>query len=135
MAKPGMLPRVNRYSAEFKIQAVKLTYIDGVQVKDVAEALDIHPYMLSRWRKDAREGRIALDAAKSGGKTKRERTELARLTRERRSTERELKRYAELKRSHALLEQEHALLKAIRFTSARDRTSSRSSPRKGTTSA
>ena len=136
MAKPGRLPTVNRYSAEFKLQAVKLTQLDGVQVKDVAEALDIHPYMLSKWRKDVREGRIALDAASSTGKTKRDRAELDRLKRERKRSESELKRYAELKRAHALLEQEHALLKkAIRFTSVRNRTSSSSSKRKGAASA
>lgn len=32
--------------------------LNGVQVQDVAEALDIHPFMLSRWRREAREGRI-----------------------------------------------------------------------------
>ena len=136
MAKPGRLPRTNRYTAEFKLQAVKLTLIDGVQVKDVAEALDIHPYMLSRWRTEAREGKLALDAAKSSGRTKRDKAELARLSRERRASERELKRYAELKRAHALLEEEHELLKkAIRFTSDRNRTSSPSSKRKASGSA
>ncbi|MEX0875615.1 MAG: hypothetical protein WD646_14370 [Actinomycetota bacterium] len=45
------------------------------------------------------------------GKSKRDRADFDRLKRERRSTERELKRYAELKRAHALLELEHALLK------------------------
>ena len=29
-----------------------------LQVKDVAEALDVHPFMLSKWTKDYREGRI-----------------------------------------------------------------------------
>lgn len=28
----------------------------GVEVQTVAHALDIHPFMLSRWRKDARDG-------------------------------------------------------------------------------
>jgi transposase len=49
--------KVHRYSAEFKLKAVKLSQIEGVQVQDVADALDIHPFMLSRWRKEAREGR------------------------------------------------------------------------------
>jgi hypothetical protein len=39
--------KVHRYSAEFKLKAVKLSDLGGVQVKDVAEALDIHPFMLS----------------------------------------------------------------------------------------
>src|SRR5439155_21805429 len=28
----------------------------GVQVQTVADALDIHPFMLSRWRKEVRDG-------------------------------------------------------------------------------
>ena len=40
--------KVHRYSAEFKLKAVKLSDLAGVQVKDVAEALDIHRSMLSR---------------------------------------------------------------------------------------
>lgn len=40
--------KVHRYSAEFKLKAVKLSDLAGVQVKDFAEALDIHRSMLSR---------------------------------------------------------------------------------------
>ncbi len=58
------MPRYNnprktwRYTNEFKVKAVQLTYLDGVQIKKVAETLDIHPFMLSRWRKEYREGKI-----------------------------------------------------------------------------
>ena len=45
--------KIHRYSIEFKSKAVSLSNLAGVQVKDVAEALDIHPFMLSRWRKEA----------------------------------------------------------------------------------
>lgn len=38
--------KVSRYTHEFKLKAVKLTELEGVQVKDVAEALEIHPWML-----------------------------------------------------------------------------------------
>ena len=48
--------KVQRYSLEVKIKAVKLSQLEGVQVQAVAEALDIHPFMLSKWRKEAREG-------------------------------------------------------------------------------
>lgn len=41
-----------RYTDEFKATAVALSFVGGVQSKDVAEALDIHPLMLSRWRKE-----------------------------------------------------------------------------------
>jgi hypothetical protein len=43
-----------------------------------------------------------------------------------------MKRYQSLQRAHALLQEEHALLKKlIRFTSARKPTSSRSSKQNG----
>ena len=57
MPKPG--PRTTyKYSDEFKATAVRLSELPGVAVQDVAASLYIHPFMLSRWRKDAREGRI-----------------------------------------------------------------------------
>ena len=106
--------KVQRYSLEFKLKAVKLSQLEGVQVQAVAEALAIHPFMLSKWRKEAREGvlrgRVSMPVAV---KTPRAR---------------DLKRFQALKRAHALLQEEHALLKkAIRFCSARKPTSSRSS--------
>ena len=57
MPKPG--PRtIYKYSDEFKATAVRLSQLPGVQVQDVADSLYIHPFMLSRWRKLAREGAI-----------------------------------------------------------------------------
>ena len=57
MARPG--PRkTRRYGDRFKATAVKLSSVPGVLIQDVAAALDIHPFMLSRWRKEARGGRI-----------------------------------------------------------------------------
>ena len=106
--------KVQRYSLEFKLKAVKLSQLKGVEVQAVADALEIHPFMLSRWRKEARDGvlrgRVSLPAV---AKT---------------PPAREMKRFQALQRAHALLEEEHALLKTlIRFTSARNRTSSPSS--------
>lgn len=117
MARAG--PRtVQRYSLEFKRKAVKLSQLPGVQVQAVADALAIHPFMLSKWRKEAREGvlrgRVAVPAAV---KT---------------LTGRDVKRFQALRRAHALLQEEQALLKkAIRFCSARKPTSSPSSTRSG----
>jgi transposase len=57
MPKTG--PRtIYRYSDTFKATAVRLSQLPGVAARDVAESLYIHPFMLSRWRKHAREGRI-----------------------------------------------------------------------------
>jgi len=50
-----------RYTDEFKAKAVELTYLEAIKIKDVAETLDIHPFMLSRWRKEYREGKIVAD--------------------------------------------------------------------------
>jgi transposase len=50
--------RVHRYSNEFKITAIKLAGLPGTLIQDVAKALDIHPFMLSRWKKQYREGMI-----------------------------------------------------------------------------
>ena len=53
MARPRT---TRRYSHSFKATAVKLSRIKGVAIKDVAESLYIHPFMLSRWRKEANDG-------------------------------------------------------------------------------
>ena len=47
-----------RYSNEFKVTAVKLASHPDIQTQDVAAALHIHPFMLSRWKKEYREGRL-----------------------------------------------------------------------------
>jgi len=112
--------KVHRYSTEFKLKAVKLSSLAGVLVQDVADALDIHPFMLSRWRKEAREGRLR--ARMSAGLLARER--------------REIEELSALRRDYALLQEEHELLKkAIRFCSARRQRSSPSSTRNRTGSA
>ena len=110
---PRSGPRtVRRYSDEFKLAAVRLSQEPGIQVQTVAAALAIHPFMLSKWRKDAREGRLSGAAPTAPTATQ----------------TRELARLQQLEREYALLQEEHDLLKkAIRFCSARRATSSRSS--------
>ena len=93
MPKPG--PRTtSRYSHDFKATAVRLSRLPGVQVQDVAASLYIHPFMLSRWRKQAREGLImtkgvAVDPAVSS----------------------ELKELRRVKKAYDQLKIEHDLLK------------------------
>ena len=53
-----------QYSNEFKVKAVQLSLIEGIQIQEVANTLDIHPLMLSRWRKEYREGKIVADKRK-----------------------------------------------------------------------
>ena len=55
---PASPRKIHRYSLEFKRQAVKLSQLDGVEVQAVADALDIHPFMLSRLRKEMRDGQL-----------------------------------------------------------------------------
>ncbi len=53
--------RKHRYSSEFKITAVKMATSPDIEVQAVAQALGIHPFMLSRWKKEFREGRLKGD--------------------------------------------------------------------------
>ena len=53
--------KIGQYSNDFKVKAVRLTFMASVQVQEIAEALDIHPFMLSRWRKEYREGKFVAD--------------------------------------------------------------------------
>ena len=115
MARPG-LRKIHRYSDEFKATAVRLSQLPGVAVQDVAASLDIHPFMLSRWRKEHRESprvakRVEIDP----------------------QTQAELRELRQLKRDYARLQEEHELLKkAIRFTSELRAKSSPSSKQTGT---
>jgi len=53
-----------QYTTEFKVKDVRLSYQKDVQVQQVAFGLDIHPMMLSRWRKEYREGKLQGDNRK-----------------------------------------------------------------------
>ena len=106
MPKPG--PRTTyKYSDEFKATAVKLSDLPGVAIKDVAESLYIHPFMLSRWRKQAREGKIMTKGIEVN-----------------KDVAAELKELRRIKKDYERLKLEHELLKkAIEFTSKQKATS------------
>lgn len=110
MPKPG--PRTTyRYSDEFKATAVRLSELPGVAVQDVAESLYIHPFMLSRWRKQVREGLIMTKGVEID-----------------KEVAAELKALRQVKKDYERLKVEHELLKkAIEFTSKRKAMSSPSS--------
>lgn len=80
MAKPG-LRKIHRYSDEFKATAVRLSQLPGVAVQDVAASLDIHPFMLSRWRKEQRESPWVAKRSELDPRTEAERRELRQLKR------------------------------------------------------
>jgi len=85
------------YLNEFKVKAVQLSLLEGIQVKAVAETLDIHPFMLSRWRKEYREGKIVADKRKKITHMAKDKKELDRVKR--------------LEKENARLRQENDLLK------------------------
>jgi len=111
MGTPGP-QKINRYGIAFKLKAVQMSQQPGVLIKDVAESLCIHPFMLSRWRKLAREGQIVGKGSEVGKDVQAELKELRRIK----------KAYEQLKLEHDLLK------KAIAFTSERRPRSSPSSP-------
>lgn len=114
MPRPG--PRTTaKYGDRFKATAVRLSELPGVEVQDVAASLYIHPFMLSRWRKQAREGRIV---------TKGVQVE--------KDIAAELKQLRRMKKDYERLKLEHDILKkAIEFTSQERAKSSDSSKRTG----
>src|SRR5450755_1367293 len=99
----------------FKLKAVQMSNQPGVLIKDVAESLCIHPFMLSKWRRQVKDGVLngkspELDAAAVA----------------------ELQRLREVEGKYRQLQMEHDLLKkAIRFVSERKVKSSPSSGQTG----
>src|SRR5690349_2403100 len=117
----GSPKKVLRYSDEFKVKAVKLSELPDVQIKDIAEALDIHPFMLSKWRKEYREGLLKARTAATAKPKSKPKIKDGGLR------PAELRKFAALKRQHELLKEEHEILKKfIRFSSAQRRQSSSS---------
>lgn len=108
------------YSDEFKATAVALSQVRGVQARDVAQALCIHPVMLYRWRMETRNG--TLMSKKKDIQIEPE-------------MKAELKRLRKLERAHNLLKEEHELLKkAIEYSLERKAKSSNSSTPTGSNS-
>ena len=89
--------RTWHYLNEFKVKAVQLSLLEGVQVQEVAKTLDIHPFMLSRWRKEYREGKLVADKRKKIIPMAKDKKKLSRMQ--------------ELEKENARLKQENDLLK------------------------
>jgi len=85
MPKYNRYMRTTKYSDEFKATAVLLSHLDDCSVKSVAESLDIHPVMLSNWRRQYDEGKFVVDKRKKvvkKTKTLSENAQIATLRRE-----------------------------------------------------
>src|SRR5947207_14540917 len=116
MAKPGP-QKIKNYGLDFKLRAVQLSHQPGVLVKDVAESLCIHPFMLSKWRKQVRDGELTGDPPPLAAQQE---------------AAAELRRLRDVEAQFKRLQMEHDLLKkAIRFASARKQKSLRSSRQTG----
>ena len=90
--------KIGKYPIEFKAKAVALSRLPGLEVRQVAESLGIHPFMLSRWRKEAREGLFTV----SGGKLGLHAKQVA-----------ELKRLRQVEQENRVLKEELSLLKKL----------------------
>lgn len=89
------------YSKEFKIRAVKMSYQPDLTSKQIANGLGIHPFMLSRWRKEYREGLLQGDGKRRVGLSKKRKT----------TTPKQLSENAQLKKEIEQLKKENDLLK------------------------
>ena len=104
-----------RHDTQFKCQAVRLANHPDIRTGDVAAALDIHPFMLSRWKKEMRDGKLVMDKP---SKRRRGAATLGEAD----------TRIRELERENAQLREENDLLKKLEPSGLpRKRKSSRSS--------
>lgn len=78
------------YNYQFKWTAVTLASHPDIQGISVADALDIHPIMLYRWKKDMRDGKIS-----DNGKSSRSKRNLEEALRKLKKLEAENKRLRE----------------------------------------
>ena len=102
-----------RYPWGFKHFAVLLANHPNIQTQDVATTLSIHPFMLSRWKKEIREGKLKMGKSQAN-------TDLTETGR----------RIRELERENAQLREENDLLKKLEPSGSRRRKRSSRSSRK-----
>lgn len=90
-----------QYSKEFKVRAVKMSYQTDIKSIQVAEGLGIHPLMLSRWRKEYREGLLQGDRKRRVGLSKKRKVK----------STKQITENAQLKKEIDRLKKENDLLK------------------------
>ena len=124
----------DRYTLDFKLQAVRMANHPDVKSKAIAESLGIHPVMLYRWQMEYRQGELReskyMKSKKPSPKRRQRRTDPGV------DKDAELliahKRIKELEQSLASREEELDLLKkAQRFFAAKSNLASSSSRRTG----
>ena len=102
-----------RYTQEFKVTAVQLALHENFLTQDVAEALGIHPFLLSRWKKEYKEGVLKGKSHEDFKKMEEKVVEQTQL--------RDMER-----RIIALEKENEVLKKSIQFASKKSQTSSNS---------
>jgi len=75
------------YNYQFKHAAVSVSNHPAIQTQAVADALNIHPFMLSRWKKQMRDGEL-----EDNGREARSIGELQEANRKIKTLEKELRR-------------------------------------------
>lgn len=125
----------DRYTLDFKLQAVKLANHPEVMSKAIAESLGIHPVMLYRWQMEHRQGDLKENKYMKSEKPSPKRRQ--RRSAPGRNKDTELlnanKRIDELEKALASREEELDLLKkAQRFFAEKKQRSLHSSRRTGT---
>lgn len=93
------------HSWDFKQFAVMLANHPNIQTQDVAATLEIHPFMLSRWKKEMREGKLRMGKLPAAPPA----TDLTDVGR----------RIRELERENAQLREENDLLKKLEPSDSR----------------
>ena len=101
MAKILSKARVLEYSKEFKVMVVRLSDLEEIKIKTLSECMGLHPLMVSRWRKEVRDGKLVSDetrrvrmmlesSSKLGKKPKQEKTKTQRLEQENKRLKKEV---------------------------------------------
>jgi len=117
----------DRYTLEFKLQAVKLANHPKVMSKDIAESLGLHPVMLYRWQMEHRNGELTENKRMKAKKSspKRRVSSPDPLVLKENELKAAKKRIAQLERSLSNREEELDLLKkAERFLAEKRKNSS-----------
>jgi len=124
----------DRYTLDFKLQAVRMANHPDVMSKAIAESLGIHPVMLYRWQMELRQGDLKenkhMNSKKSSPKRRQQQADPG-INREAELLKAK-KRIGELEKALANRDEELDLLKkAQRFFAEKRKRSSNSSRRTG----
>ena len=92
MAKIKSESRVLEYSKEFKVMVVKLTHLEDVPIKRISDCLGLHPLMVSRWRKEVRDGKLLSSNSRRIEMTLKKPTNLKKTADKTKELEKEVKR-------------------------------------------